>query len=161
MRNRLFALGLALVFSLAQVPDASAQTRVRALDDWSAVEALSPGEKIVVRTKDGDRLTGRFDSASDLLINFTDGGRKVSLTRESIRRVQLDRGNSRGKGILFGAAVGAAAGFALGSALYFPHSDDMVGATVPVSAAMGLVIGAGIGAATGKGNKNETVYEAP
>ena len=160
MRNRLFALGLALLFTLAQTAAAPAQTR-GAPDDWSAVQALSPGEKIVVRTKDGDRLTGRFDSASDLLINFTDGRRKVSLTRESIRRVQLDRGNSRGKGILFGAAVGAAAGFGVGSALYFPFRDDMVGATVPVSAAMGLLIGAGIGAATGKGNKNETVYEAP
>lgn len=167
MRNRLFALGLALAFALAQGPAAAAQApatwaQTRAASgDWSAVEALSPGQKIVVRTKDGDRLTGRFDSASDLLINFTDGRKKVSLTRESIRRVQLDRGNSRGKGVLFGAAIGAAAGFAFGSARYFPYRDDMVGSTVPASAAMGAMIGAGIGAATGKGNKNETVYEAP
>ena len=167
MRNRLFALGLALAFALAQAsaargqaPATWAQARA-ASGDWSAVQALSPGEKIVVRTKDGDRLTGRFDSANDLLINFTDGGKKISLTRESVRRVQLDRGNSRGKGILFGMAVGAAAGFGFGSAIYFPFRDDMVGASVPVAAAMGMAIGAGIGAATGKGSKNETVYEVP
>ena len=161
MTQRLLALGLALAFALAQGGPASAQTRARTLDDWSAVQTLSPGQKIVVRTKDGDRLSGRFDSANDLLINFTDGKRKVSLTRESVKLVQLDRGNSRGKGALFGALVGAGAGFAFGSALYFPFRDDMVGASVPVAAAMGAAIGAGIGTATGKGNKNETVYEAP
>jgi len=159
--HRLLALGLALAFALAQGCPASAQTRARTLDDWSAVQTLSPGQKIVVRTKDGDRLSGSFDSANDLLINFTDGKRKVSLTRESVRLVQLDRGNSRGKGALFGMLIGGAAGFAVGSALYFPFRDDMVGATVPVSAALGAAIGAGVGTATGKGNKNETVYEAP
>ena len=161
MIRRLLALGFALAFALAQAPAASAQTRARARDDWSAVQTLSPGQKIVVRTKDGDRLSGRFDSANDLLINFTDGRRKVSLTRESVKLVQLDRGNSRGKGALFGALIGAGAGFAVGSILYFPFRDDMVDTTVPASAAMGMAIGAGIGAATGKGNKNETVYEAP
>jgi len=160
--RRLLTLGLALAFALAHFPAAAAQTRApRALDDWSAVQALSPGQKIVVRTKDGDRLSGRFDSANDLLVNFTDGRKKISLTRESVKLVQLDRGNSRGKGALFGALIGGAAGFAVGSILYFPFRDDMVGTTVPASAAMGMAIGAGIGAATGKGNKNETVYEAP
>ena len=161
MTQRLLAIGLALAFALAHVPAAAAQTRARALDDWSAVQTLSPGQKIVVRTKDGDRLSGRFDSANDLLINFTDGRKKLSLTRESIKLVQLDRGNSRGKGALFGALIGGAAGFAVGSVLYFPFRDDMVDTTVPASAALGMAIGAGIGTATGKGNKNETVYEAP
>ena len=160
MTRRILTLWLALGFALAQAPAASAQTRARAADDWSAVQALPAGEKIVVRTKDGDRLTGRFDSASDLLINFSDGRKKISLTRESVRRVQLDRGNSRGRGILVGSLIGAGAGFAVGSVLYFPYRDDMVGTTVPGCAALGLAIGAGIGAATGKGSKNETVYEA-
>ena len=162
MTHRLLALGLALAFALAHVPAAAAQSRAgRALDDWSAVQTLSPGQKIIVRTKDGDRLSGRFDSANDLLINFTDGRRKVSLTRESIKLVQLDRGNSRGKGALFGFAIGAGAGLAVGSIFYFPFKDDAVGASVPVGAALGAGIGTAIGAATGKGNKNETVYEAP
>jgi hypothetical protein len=158
--QRLLALGLALAFALAPVPAASAQTRAGAPDDWSAVQTLPPGQKIVVRTKDGDRLSGRFDSANDLLINFTDGRRKVSLTRESVRLVQLDRGNSRGKGALFGFAIGAGVGLAVGSILYFPFRDDAVGAIVPVSAALGAGIGTGVGLSTGKGNKNETVYEA-
>jgi hypothetical protein len=161
--QKLPALWLALAFALAQgAAPAAAQTRAaRLLDDWSAVQTLSPGQKIVVRTKDGDRLTGRFDSANDLLVNFTDGKRKVSLTRESIRRVQLDRGNSRVKGALFGALVGAGAGFGFGAIFYFPDESDATGAALPVGAALGAGIGAAIGTATGKGNKNETVYEAP
>ena len=161
MTHRLLALGLALAFALAQGGPASAQTRVRALDDWSAVQALSQGQKTVVRTKDGDRLSGRFDSANDLLINFTDGKRKVSLTRESVRLVQLDRGNSRAKGALFGFAIGAAAGFGVGALFYFPNQDDAVGAGVPIGAAMVAAIGTALRTATGKGNNHETGCEAP
>ena len=160
MRKRIHALTLALLLPLASGAPAAAQSR-GAGGDWSAVQALSPGAKIVVRTKDGDRLTGRFDSANDLLLNFTDGGKKVSLTRESIRRVQLNRGKSRAKGALFGAAIGGGAGFAAGAIIYFPYRDDIVGTTVPGATALGAAIGAGIGAALGKGNKNETIYEAP
>jgi hypothetical protein len=172
LTRRLLTLWLALAFALAHGPAAAAQNRYAGgfaqpaaaeppRADWSAVQSLSPGQKIVVRTKEGDRLTGRFDSATDLLVNFTDGGRKVSLTRESIRLVQLDRGNSRLRGPLVGALIGAGAGFAVGSIIYFPYRDDITGATVPGFTALGAGIGAGIGAATGKGNKNETVYEAP
>ena len=172
MTQRLLTLGLALAFVLSTSSPAAAQTRFAPAfarpaaapeppADWSAVQALSPGQKIVVRTRDGDRLTGRFDSASDLLVNFSDGKRKISLTRESIKRLQLDRGNSRGRGALFGALIGAGAGFAVSSIFYFPYRDDMVGSLVPVSTALGAGIGAGFGTATGKGNKNETVYEAP
>lgn len=169
MTQRLLTLGLALAFALAQVQAAAAQSKLAPAfagpaaaappAEWSAVQSLSPGQKIVVRTKDGDRLTGRFDSANDLLISFTDGRRKVSLTRESIKVVQLDRGNSRGKGALFGALIGVGAGAAVGGWVY--SQGDFVGSVVPVGALMGAGIGAGIGAATGKGNKNETVYEAP
>ncbi|HEX8285389.1 MAG TPA: hypothetical protein VF588_18690 [Pyrinomonadaceae bacterium] len=160
MTHRLLAAGLALAFALSMSSPAAAQTR-RAADDWSAVQSLSTGEKIVVRTKDGDRLTGRFDSATDLVINFTDGRKKISLTRESVRRVQIDRGNSRLRGTLVGAAIGAGAGFAVGAVLYFPYRDDMTAATVPGFTGLGAAIGAGFGAATGKGSKNDTIYEAP
>ena len=171
MTRRLLTLSLALAFALApcaapaaaqnKFAPAYAKPAAPAPADWSAVQALSPGTKLVVRTKDGDRLTGRFESANDLLINFADGRRKISLTRESIRVVQLDRGNSRGRGTLIGAAIGAGAGFAVGSILYFPFKDDMVASTVPGFTGLGAAIGAGIGASTGKGRKNVTVYEAP
>lgn len=160
MRNRLYALGLAAALLLAVAPNAWAR-QARATGDWAAVQALSPGQKIIVRLKEGDRFTGTFDSATDLLLNFTDDGRKVSFTRESIRLVQINRGKSRWKGALLGAGIGGGSGLAFGGWAYDSADGDFVGAIVPVSAALGAVIGAGIGAAFGKGNRNETIYEAP
>jgi hypothetical protein len=159
--HRLLTLGLALAFALAQAPAVAArQSRTRALDDWSALQTLSRGQKIVVRTKDGDRLTGRFDSASDLLLNYEeDNGRKVSLTRESVKLVQLNRGKSRLNGALLGAAIGGGGGLAIGGWAY--AQDDFNATVIAAPALLGAGIGAGIGAALGKGNKNETVYEAP
>lgn len=159
MRNRFFALGLALFLTLLQTAPALAATPA-ATSDWSALQTLSPGQKIVVRTKDGDRLTGRFDSANDLLLNYEeDNGRKVSLKRESIKLVQLNRGKSRGKAALLGAAIGGGAALAIGGWAY--SQGDFHPSVVYGPGALGAGIGAGIGAALGKGNKNETVYEAP
>ncbi len=160
MKHRLFALGLALAFALAHAPAAAAQARGGASADWSAVQAISPGQKIVLRTMDGDRLTGRFDSANDLLLNYAeDNGRKVSLKRESIKLVQLNRGKSRLNSALLGVAIGGGAALALGGWAY--SQGDFHPSVVYGPGLLGAGIGAGIGAALGKGNKNETVYEAP
>jgi len=157
--HRLLALATALVFALAYAPNANAQRRAAASGEWSAVQALSPGQKIIVRTKDGDRLTGTFDSASDTRIDFTDDGKRVSLTRESIGLVQLNRGKSRLNGALIGAGIGGAGGFGFGA---WVHSyGDFNSSVIYGPGLLGAGIGAGIGAALGKGNKNETIYEAP
>ncbi|HEX6182432.1 MAG TPA: hypothetical protein VFZ44_00880 [Pyrinomonadaceae bacterium] len=169
MTHRLLTLGLTLAFALAQAPSAAAQTKFAPAParpaaappaDWSAVQALSPRQKIVVRTMDGDRLTGRFDSATDLLLNYEeDNGRKVSLKRESIKLVQINRGKSRLNSALLGAAIGGGGGLAIGGWAY--AQDDFHPTIIAAPALLGAGIGAGIGAALGKGNKNETVYEAP
>ena len=156
MRHRIFALALAL---LTLSPAVSAQQRQGSGGDWSAVQALGQGEKIVVRLREGDRLSGRFESATDLLLNFRHDGRTVSLNRESIQRVQLNRGKSRLNGALLGAGIGAGGGAAFGGYLY--SLGDFNGSTIPGFGVIGAGIGAGIGAALGKGNKNETIYEAP
>ena len=161
MNQRLIAPALALVFALAPSLSVAARQRGPAvLSDWSAVQALTPGEKLVVRTKDGDRVAGRFVSATDILLVIKHDETDMSFARDKVRLVQLNRGKSRLKGTLFGAAVGAGAGFAVGGSLYFPHRDEIIGAVVPATTALGAGIGAGIGAAFAKGNKNVTVYEA-
>lgn len=161
MRHRIFALALALsaLSAAAFSPGASAQQGPGPRGDWPAVQALTQGERIVVRLKEGDRLSGRFESATDLVLNFRHGGRAVSLTRESILRVQLNRGKSRLNGALLGAGIGAGGGAAFGGYLY--SLGDFNGTTIPGFSVIGAGIGAGIGAAIGKGNKNETIYEAP
>jgi len=161
MSRLLIAPALALVLALAPALPAAAQTRApHRQPDWSAVQALAPGEKLVVRTKDGDRVAGRFISASDILLVIRHDETEMSFARDNVRLVQLNRGKSRLRGTLLGTAIGAGAGFAISGALYFPHRDEIIGAIVPGATALGAGIGAGIGAALAKGNKNETVYEA-
>ena len=157
MRNRFFALGLALLFTLSAAAPALAATP-QASADWSAVRALSPGEKISVRTKDGDRLKGRFDSASETDISFTEDGRRVSLKRDSIARVEVGSRN-RLLGALVGAGIGGGAGTGTGFALV-GASDHFTMNTIPAGAFVGAGIGAAVGAAAGLGTKYDTIYQA-
>jgi hypothetical protein len=158
MRTRFFALTAAIIFAFAQVPAAYAHgADAAAGSDWSSVQALTPGDEIAVRLKDGDRLTGRFGSATDQNISFTHDGRKVSLTRESIRNVKISRGKNRLKGALVGAAAGGGLGTAGGGYLVARGMNvpALVGGSV-----LGAGVGAAVGAALGIGTNYETVYEA-
>jgi hypothetical protein len=155
MTNRLFALALALLFTLSVSAPASAATPAA---DWSTVQTLSPGEKVRVSTRDGDRLKGRFESATETDINFTEDGRKVTLRRDSIKRVEIGRRN-RLNGALLGAGVGGGAGLGIGFGLV-GASDHFDMTTIPTGAFVGAGIGAAIGAAAGLGTQFDTVYES-
>ena len=157
MRNRIFALGLALLFTLAQAAPAFASTPKPAAD-WASVRALSTGEKVAVITKDGDRLKGRFGSATDADIIFTHEGSKVTLRRDSIKRVEVGRKN-RLLGALVGAGVGGGIGVGGGVGLV-AASDHFDMTTMQTGAFVGVGLGAAIGAAAGLGTKYETVYES-
>ena len=154
MTNRLFALTLALLFTFTQAGTAAAKTPKAPAADWSAVQTLSPGEKVRVSTKDGDRLKGRFESATDTDINFTEDGRRVTLRRDHIRRVEVGRRN-RLRGALVGAGIGGGAGTGVGFGLV-GASDHFDMTTIPT----GTVVGAGVGAAAGLGTDYDTVYES-
>jgi hypothetical protein len=171
MKKALFALGLALALLTGQAAPALAagkkETKAKEtakaapVADWSAVQAIPAGEKIVVRMKDGQRYEGRFESASDLLVNILRNGRSMSIERERIRRVSQKGGMSRTNGALWGAAIGGGSGLAVGGGLFEAADGEFVGAIVPVTALLGAGIGAGIGALFGKGKKDVTIYEAP
>lgn len=156
MRTRFFAFTAALILML--VPSAYARgTDAAVSSDWSSVQAITPGAEIAVRLKDGDRLTGRFDSATDQNISFKHDGHNVSLTRESVRNVKISRGKNRLKGALVGAGVGGGLGTAGGGYLVAR------GANVPAlvgGSFVGAGVGAAVGAALGLGTNYETVYEA-
>ena len=157
MRNVLFALGLALLLTLSTSAPALAATP-QAAADWSDVRALADGEKVAVSTKDGNRLKGRFDSATETDISFTHEGRTVTLRRDSIRRVEVGRKN-RWKGALLGAGIGGGAGTGAGFGLV-GASDHFDMTTIPTGAFVGAGIGAGIGAAVGFGADYHTIYQA-
>jgi hypothetical protein len=160
MTTKFFALASAFALALALVAPTAAQAR-QATNAWSAVQSLAPGTKIVVRTKDGDKLSGRFESADDQGINFARDGKRVTLTRESIRRVQVNRGKDRLKGALFGAGIGGGIGLGGGVAVIGLDPNRTLGNPIPAGIAVGAGAGAALGAAFGLGSKNETIYEAP
>jgi hypothetical protein len=157
MRNSIFALTLALLLTLAPSSSVSAATPGPAAD-WPAVRALSPGEKVAVSTKDGDRLKGRFESASEAEINFTHDGRKVTFRREHVGRVEVGR-RDRLKGALVGAGVGGGAGTGVGTGL-LAASDHFDNTTITAGAFVGAGLGAAVGAAVGLGTSYETIYQA-
>lgn len=157
MGNRFYALGLALLLTLSTSAPALAATP-QASADWSAVRALSPDEKVAVSTRDGDRLKGRFDSASETDINFTHEGRRVTLRRDSIRRVEVGSRN-RLRGALVGAGIGGGVGTGVGTGL-IAASDHFQPSIIPTGTFVGAGIGAGIGAAAGLGTRYDTIYEA-
>lgn len=157
MTHRFYALALALLFTLAPVAHVSAKTHAPAAD-WSAVQSVSPGDKVRVSTKDGDRLKGRFESATDTDINFTEDGRRVTLKRDSIKRIEIGY-KDRLLGALVGAAVGGGAG--AGSATFLlSRTDHLTMNAIPAGLFIGAGAGAAFGAATGLGTSYHTVYEA-
>ncbi|HYY41927.1 MAG TPA: hypothetical protein VE775_04280 [Pyrinomonadaceae bacterium] len=157
MRNRFFALTLALLFALAPTAPALAGTPKPAAD-WSVVQTLSTGEKIRVSTKDGDRLKGSFDSATETDINFTHDGHKVTLRRDHISRVEVGHRN-RVNGAIFGASPGAGAGAGTGTYL-LSRTDHLTMSAIPAGLVLGAVGGAALGAALGLGTEYGTVYQA-
>ena len=157
MTNRFFALALALLFTLAPVAHVSAETPAPAAD-WSSVRSLSAGDKVRVSTKDGDRLKGRFESATDTDINFTEDGRRVTLRRDQIKRVEIGHKN-RWKGALLGAGVAGGAGAGAGTYL-LSRTDHLTMTAIPAGLAIGAAAGAAFGAAVGLGTDYTTVYEA-
>jgi hypothetical protein len=158
MTDRFFALTLALLFTLAPAATAAAETPKAPAADWSAVQTLSAGDKVRVSTTDGDRLKGRFESATDTDINFTEDGRRITLRRGHIKRVEIGRRN-RLRGALVGAGIGGGAGTGVGFGLV-GASDHFDMTTIPTGAFVGAGIGAALGAAVGLGTDFETVYES-
>lgn len=160
MRFRLFALGLALLVTLTHSAPALSQ-RKPASRDWSAVQTIAGGEKVVVRTLAGDRVEGRFESASETSIVILRDGRDFSIAREDIGRVSYKGGKSRTTAALIGAAIGGGGGLLISGPIYKASGGDFADEFVPASALLGAGIGAGIGALLGKGKKDITIYEAP
>ena len=75
--------------------------------DWSAVERLSPGQKLEVQLEKGGYERGVLERASRDSLRFASG---LTIAQPEVRRV-IDRSRSRrGRNALIGAGIGAAAG---------------------------------------------------
>jgi hypothetical protein len=131
-----------------------------AVDNWAAVQALTPGDEVVITLKTEKETKGKFLDAGAAEVSIERKGKRESVAKDTIARVHLIKGKAKkGQWALIGAGVGAGTGFAIGQAKNSPPVDD--GEIYPF---MGTVIGTGVGAAAGylfgiTRRKRELIYQ--
>src|SRR5260221_14125751 len=99
----------------------------QALSNWSNVENLKPGTKIVVRTKNGREFVGtKRQSTDDTLFMeakfAVQGARTISLSKDEIQEVRKQKSSSFFYPLL-GLAIGIGVGVAIGSTADHPGTE--------------------------------------
>jgi hypothetical protein len=144
-------IGLTAPAALAQQP---------AADNWAAVQAITPGDEIVITLKTNKETKGKFLDAGASEVSIERKGKRESVAKDTIAQIQLIKGKAKkGQWALIGAGVGAGTGFGIGQTKNGPNVDD--GTTYVF---VGTLIGTGIGAATGyifgmTRRKRELIYQ--
>jgi len=147
MKSRTLAFLLMVSTLLMSVMPAVAQ-QAGVSSDWSTVQAIAPGEKVSIETKDGKKVKGRLRSVSDTMVTLDRDSKTSDFSRDSISKVYRlvgSAGKSVGKAAAIGAGVGAGIGFGLGLASGGYETLDR-GEVAAIAGAVLGVIGAGIGA---------------
>ena len=135
----------------------------QALSNWSNVENLKPGTRIVVRTKNGREYVGtKRQSTDDTLFMEArfpvQGMRTISLSKDEIQEVRKNKSTFYYP--LIGLAIGLGVGVAIGARADHPGTDDpnlgkMLGGGL--GGGMGLIAGEGIS----RRPKTKQIYVAP
>jgi hypothetical protein len=159
MKHKSVSLLLVLLLFSSYSPLAMAQEA--SSNNWTVVQQIKTNEKLVVRKKDGKELKGEMIEASDTALTIDRDGKPLSIPRNDVRQVYVIEGKAqKGTWALIGAGIGAGAGTGIGYAKYSPNVDDS-----ELYIAMGLMIGAGVGAVSGmlfgqSRRKRAMVYDA-
>ena len=161
--SKKLTLVLLLAAALLLPSAASAQNSSAATADWSALNTVTSGSKLVVKTKDGKSVEGKLSGVTDAALSMSVKDRPVELKREDVQSVYRIGKNSATKGTLIGMGVGAGAGALIGAA-GDSTSDGFEGIDHAVTVGL-TVVGAGLGAGLGyligrRGGKRVLVYEA-
>ena len=144
MRKRIAIVSVLLAITLVYSPLARAQ-QPAASGNWSAVQALAPGDDLVVKLKDGRSVEGKLNSVTDTELSLTRNNKSESFGRDRVFQVyEKKRKSEKGKFAAIGAGIGAGTGLGIGLAKNSPPIDD--GRIYPV---LGTILGAGIGAVGG------------
>ena len=128
-------------------------------DDWNAVQAVTPGEQIVITLKTEKEVKGKFLDAGAGEVSIERKGQRESILKDTIAQIHLVKGKAaKGKWAIIGAGVGAGAGAGIGQTQN--HGGDDQG-LYPI---VGAFMGTGIGAATGyifgiSRRKRELIYQ--
>jgi len=128
-------------------------------DDWTAVQALTPGDEIVITLKNEQEVKGKFLDAGAAEVSIERNRKRESVARDTIAQIHLVKGKAKkGQWAAIGAGVGAGTGGAIGySRGYWDDERAVYGLA-------GALIGTGVGAATGyifgmSRRKRELIYQ--
>src|SRR5215207_9206150 len=161
--SKKLTLVLLLAAALLLPHAASAQSGGASTGDWSSLNAVTQGSKLVVKLKDGKSYEGRLSGVSDAALSMTVKGKPVESKREDVQSVYRLGKNSATKATLIGMGVGAGAGAAVGAAAD-SSSDGFEGIDHAVTAGLTVVgagVGAGVGYLIGRGSRKRVlIYEA-
>jgi hypothetical protein len=100
-------------------------------------------------------LVGTVKKLTDDAIELTAEGREdtLALPRASVLRLEVSQGRNRGKGALIGGAALAAVGAVVGAVGCRGSSDVDPSLCAAILGGGGLVVGAGVGAMVGAGDR--------
>jgi len=125
---------------------------------WDAVKAIPPGDKVSVRLRSGQTLTGWMVSASDTVLTLERRKNSTDVNRGDVLRVHKLVKRSAIKGILIGLLVGTSVGALVGNLTEKDGTDDPGLAAVALGF-LGALIGAGTGAAISCRTRRLLIYE--
>jgi hypothetical protein len=166
METKARAISYVLVALLAMPSITLAQITTGPSSDWASVVATQPGEKLVVKLKDGRSVEGKLVRTSDTILTLSSHNKTTDFNRGDVLRAHRIAPTSAKKATLIGLGIGIAAGVGLG-AMGSCRSDGFIGdcfapsVIVPVGAVAGAGLGALAGFAIGKSrHKRVLIYEA-
>ena len=141
--SSLFALGLA-----AQTPD------------WNNVKSIAPATQILIARAGSSAVRGELQSVSDDSISINASSGQQSVPRGQVARLSVRKKGNRGRHALIGLVIGAGAGAVVGAASYsscngFCIINPSRGALAGAGAAVGGLLGAGVGALLPSGGWRE------
>jgi hypothetical protein len=154
MKITAIRLSLALMLALTASPIVSAQvvSAQDGLQDWSVVQALTPGTEMIVETKTPETIKGKLSNVADTTLSLSSDGKSVVLEQKQIHRIYLTDKRSRRRSALLGAAKGAYVGARMSRGRSYSYLET------PTKYLLGgAVVGAVI---EGRNRKGQLIYEA-
>ena len=127
---------------------------------WAGVERVPPGEKLVVKLKDGKKLKGRLVSVSDTGITLSRKNATMDLDRDRVQQIFRLMHKSARKAMLIGVGVGLAIGAGATAGVCDGYGAACAGWGMLFLGGSGAGLGALAGWGIGSGNERVLIYDA-
>lgn len=167
MAKKFLASLLILIFALAAPfvaqtqPDAGKSPTT--VPDWQGLRNVKVGQSLVVYTKNGKEIEGKFADFAGGTLNLTLGFDVISFQPNEIQEVRQK--SARKKGRIIGAIVGTLAGAIIGAAAGLKTETPGVESAAPSIMGASAFGAGGIGYAIGlhydRKRKGKLLYRAP